>query len=50
MGCFDHVIAGHLYNVGAPIELLRLIFEKIVAGKGIAMCFNKTAARIAGNG
>jgi len=30
--------------------LLRLVFEKIVAGKGIAICLDKTAARIAGNG
>jgi hypothetical protein len=49
VGCFDHVIAGHLHNVGAPIELLRLVFEKIVADKGLAICFDKTAARIARN-
>src|SRR5271169_3529279 len=48
-GCLDHVIAGHLHDVGAPIELLRLVFEKIGAGEGVAICFDKTAAWIAGN-
>ena len=49
MGGLDHIIAGHLHNIGAPIELLRLIFEKIGTGKGIAISFDKTAARVVGN-
>ena len=49
MGGLDHIIAGHLHNIGAPIELLRLNFEKIGTVKGIAISFDKTAARVAGN-
>jgi len=49
VGGLDHIIAGHLHNIGAPIELLRLIFEKIGTGKGIAISFDKTAARVVGN-
>ena len=37
MGDLDHVIAGHLHNIGAPIELLRLVFEKIGTGEGVAL-------------
>jgi hypothetical protein len=49
VGCLDHVIAGHLHNIGAPIELLRLVFEKIGAGEGVAIGFDKTAARVSRN-
>jgi hypothetical protein len=28
---------------------LRLVFEKIAAGEGVALCLDKTAARVAGN-
>ena len=40
-GRLDHVIAGHLHDVGAPIELLRLVFEKIRAGEGVAIGLDK---------
>ena len=49
MGGLDHIIAGHLHDIGAPIELLLLVFEKIGAGKDVAIRFDKTAARVAGN-
>jgi hypothetical protein len=49
VGGLDHIIAGHLHNIDAPIELLRLIFEKIGTGKRIAISFDKTAARVGGN-
>ena len=32
----EHEISGHLHDIGAPIELLHLVFEKIAAGTGIA--------------
>src|ERR1700730_7481644 len=45
----DHVISGHLRDVGAPIELLQLVFEKIYAGEGVAISFDIAPAGIAGN-
>ena len=41
VGRLNHVM-GHLHNIGAPIELLRLVFEKIGAGEGVAIGFDKT--------
>jgi hypothetical protein len=38
-----------LHDVGAPIELLWLVFKKIGAGESVAICFDKTAGWIAGN-
>ena len=43
----EHEISGHLHDIGAPIELLHLVFEKIAAGKGIAVGFHIAPARIA---
>ena len=43
----DHEISGHLHNVGAPIKLLHLVFEKIAAGKSVAIGFHIAPARIA---
>ena len=40
----DHEISGHLHEVGAPIELLRL---KIAAGESVAIGFHIAPARIA---
>ena len=48
VGRLNHVM-GHLHNIGAPIELLRLVFEKIGAGEGVAIGFDKTAARVSRN-
>ena len=42
----DHEISGHLHDVGAPIELLYLIFEKIAAGVGVAIGLQITPAWI----
>jgi len=47
-GGLDHVVAGQ-DNVGAPIELLRLVFEKIASGKGVAIGFDIAPAGIARN-
>ena len=43
----DHEISGHLPNVGAPIKLLRLVFEKIAAGESVAIGFHIAPTRIA---
>jgi len=43
----EHEISGHLHDIGAPIELLHLVFEKIAAGIGIAVGFHIAPARIA---
>src|SRR6516162_5703007 len=43
----DHEISGHLHNVGAPIKLLRLVFEKIAAGESVAIGFHIAPTRIA---
>ena len=43
----DHEISGHLHDVGAPIELLRLVLEKIAAGESVAIGFHIAPARIA---
>src|SRR5215831_1307941 len=34
---FEHVIARHLHNVGAPVKLLGLVLEKIGRGERIAI-------------
>ena len=43
----DHEISGHLPNVGAPLKLLRLVFEKIAAGESVAIGFDIAPTRIA---
>src|SRR5690348_8837897 len=34
---FEHVIACHLDDIGAPIELLGFVFEEIGGGEGVAI-------------
>src|SRR5438045_1084819 len=48
-GRLDHVIAGHLHDVCAPVELLLLVFEKIAAGESVTVGFDIAPAGIAGN-
>src|SRR4051794_14425914 len=36
-GRFQHVISGRLYDVGAPVQWLGLVFEEIGRGKRIAI-------------
>src|SRR6202008_2330161 len=48
-GGLDHVIARHLHDVGAPIELLLLVFEKIASSESVAIGFDIAAAGIAGD-
>ena len=45
----DHEISGHLHEVGAPIELLRLVLEKIGARKGIAISLDVAPGGLSGN-
>jgi hypothetical protein len=32
-GGLDHLLAGHLHDVSAPTELLRVVFEKMLTAK-----------------
>src|SRR6516165_9961618 len=45
----NHVVARHLHDVGAPIKLLRLVFEKIDAGKSIAISLDVASGGLSGN-
>jgi hypothetical protein len=35
----SYIVSGHLHDVGAPIKLLHIVFEKIWASESVAISF-----------